>query len=165
MGADAISALRFFCDCVYNLDMGVSDKRFLRIIDANYNRCKEGLRVVEDIFRFVYEDDRLRKQVRALRHGINKFIPLPLLARAIETRDSSADIGKAADKLEAKRGEYSDILLANLQRAKESLRVLEECFKLYNANKSVGIKKLRYKIYMVEKEVVLNYCKCKGEVF
>jgi len=38
-------------------------KGILRVVDANFNRCKEGLRVVEDIFRFIVEDDKLRKKL------------------------------------------------------------------------------------------------------
>ncbi len=32
------------------------EKNTLRLIDANLNRLREGIRVVEDIFRYVYND-------------------------------------------------------------------------------------------------------------
>ena len=33
-----------------------NDERIYRVIDANLNRLKEGLRVVEDIKRYVFDD-------------------------------------------------------------------------------------------------------------
>ena len=47
------------------------DKGALRVIDANFNRCKEGLRVAEDIFRFILKEDGLRKTLRRLRHSLD----------------------------------------------------------------------------------------------
>jgi thiamine-phosphate pyrophosphorylase len=69
--------------------MRSKNNKYLRIIDANYNRAKEGLRVVEDIFRFIDEDNTLRIKIRAIRHGLNKFISNDLLIKAVSTRDSS----------------------------------------------------------------------------
>ena len=40
------------------------EKNFVRILDTNLNRCKEGLRVIEDTCRFVFNDENLYKEIR-----------------------------------------------------------------------------------------------------
>ncbi|UCG35613.1 MAG: thiamine-phosphate pyrophosphorylase [Candidatus Omnitrophota bacterium] len=133
------------------------DKRILRVVDANFNRCKEGLRVVEDIFRFILCDDATRRKVRTLRHALDTIAKEKMLREAIATRNSRYDLGKNTDTLEIKRKDVGDILYTNLQRAKESLRVLEEFFKIVSVRKVEQIKKLRYEIYSLEKKIISRW--------
>ncbi len=42
----------------------------LRILDANLNRAREALRVVEDYARFVLNDDALCGELKQLRHDL-----------------------------------------------------------------------------------------------
>jgi thiamine-phosphate pyrophosphorylase len=128
-------------------------KKILRILDANFNRAKEGLRVVEDIFRYLFENDRLRKKTRKLRHALDFIVKEKFFKEAILSRDSNKDLGKKVDILELKRKNYFEILYVNLQRTKESLRVLEEFFKIVSLKKVNDIKKIRYKLYDLEKEI------------
>ncbi len=128
------------------------EKGVYRIIDANLNRCREGLRVVEDIFRFLLADDILRCKVRALRHSLDKVPQASLRNRLLQARDSVDDPGKNADSLEMKRSNVADVFYINVQRAKESLRVLEEFLKLTDADCVKTIKKARYGLYTVEKK-------------
>ena len=123
----------------------------LRVVDANFNRSKEALRVVEDIFRFVLENDKLRKEARALRHALDKITVSKIFKEAVLSRDSESDLGKKTDVLEFDRKTIDDILYANLQRAKESVRVLEEFFKIISAPQVKLLKKIRYDIYSLEK--------------
>lgn len=123
----------------------------LRVVDANFNRSKEALRVVEDIFRFVLENDKLRKEARALRHALDKITVNKIFKEAVLSRDSESDLGKKTDVLEFDRKTIDDILYANLQRAKESVRVLEEFFKIISAPQVKLLKKIRYDIYSLEK--------------
>ena len=133
------------------------DKKLLRVVDANFNRCKEGLRVVEDIFRFVLCNDPIRKKLRTMRHALDKIANEKVMREAITTRDSRYDLGKNTDNLEIKRKDVLDILYVNLQRAKESLRVLEEFFKIISVSRAKQIKKLRYEIYSLEKKILLRW--------
>ena len=133
------------------------DKKILRVVDANINRAKEGLRVVEDIFRFVLISDYQRKKVRFVRHNLDKILKEKIVKQAITTRDSIKDRGKDTDHLELKRKDYFDIIYANLQRAKESMRVLEECFKIVLPKRVSSIKKLRYELYTIEKNIILKW--------
>lgn len=138
------------------------DKRaLLRVIDVNFNRLKEALRVIEDIFRFVIEDDKLRKSARRLRHELESVAKSKIFKEALLSRDSKSDLGKKTDALELNRKTASDILYANLQRAKESARVLEEFFKIISQPQVKVLKKIRYDIYSLESEFVSSR-KCKN---
>jgi len=120
-----------------------------RIIDVNYNRLIEGLRVIEDIARFMYNDRRYTWNLRAIKNSISKIIykHYPLL---IAHRNVEVDFGK--EWLESKRKNIEEIFFVNLARVKESLRVLEEFIKLFSSEEGKKIKTLRYRIYKLEKE-------------
>lgn len=132
----------------------MEDKKILRVIDANINRCREGLRVVEDIFRFVNEDDSLSKELKAVRHKIKAIVSdRKFKIQLISSREADSDVGKNIDSMEMTRASLDDVLYANFQRVKESIRVLEESFKLVNPDKVGAIKDIRYKVYTIEKKI------------
>lgn len=124
-----------------------------RIIDANLNRVKEGLRVCEEITRFILDDRSSTALFKLYRHQIDtiakKVYPA---ARLLEERRSDGDVGRKNSRSELKRGGLKDIFWANIQRVKESLRVLEEFSKLKNKQAALRFKELRYKIYEIEKK-------------
>ena len=125
-----------------------------RIIDANINRLKEGLRVLEEIARFHLSNYKFTSELKNLRHRIDTLLKnLPATIKLIKQRDASRDIGKNIYANELKRKDVRDIFFANMQRAKESVRVLEEFSKLININIAVGFKKIRYRIYELEKKI------------
>jgi len=78
---------------------------------------------------------------------------LPSRITLLDERKSLEDVGKEIYIHELKRDDYQDIFFANIQRVKESLRVLEEFAKLINKNIAIEFKKLRYGIYEIEKKV------------
>ena len=133
------------------------DKGILRVIDANFNRSKEGLRVAEDIFRFILKDNLLRKKIRSLRHALDVIAQEKILKKSILARDSKSDIGKNIDQLEIKRSNVNNLLYINLQRVKESSRVLEEFFKLVIPKKVSQIKTIRYEVYTLEKKILKKW--------
>lgn len=116
-----------------------SDERIYRVIDANLNRFKEGLRVVEDIRRYVFDDKTLALKIKNLRHQVKIDS-----AKFIKFRDSNNDVLKSSLKNELDRANLRDIEIANIKRAQESARVLEECFKLIDTAKSEIFKSIRY---------------------
>ena len=132
----------------------MAEDKALRVIDVNFNRSKEGLRVIEDIFRFVLENDPLRKKTRNLRHKLDHLAKEKVLKSAILSRKANSDIGRKLDALESKRHSPNNILYVNFQRVKESLRVLEEFFKLVPTSKVTLIKTIRYEVYSLEKKVL-----------
>ena len=119
-----------------------------RLIDANLNRLKEGIRVIEDIARYVYDDAGLTPRLKTLRHQLQKaYNPDRLIYRDIEN-----DIQKETIPSELNRGTIDDLVIANFSRAQESSRVLEESFKLTDAALSELFKSIRYELYALEKE-------------
>ncbi|MFA5287360.1 MAG: thiamine-phosphate pyrophosphorylase [Candidatus Omnitrophota bacterium] len=125
-----------------------------RIIDANINRAKEGLRVCEEITRFILDNQQLTSRLKMIRHNLTSFseflVPRVLL---FKERSSIKDVGRFIKANELKRKGVEDIFFANIQRVKESVRVLEEFSKLINIKAALGFKDMRYRIYEIEKRV------------
>ena len=123
-----------------------------RVIDANINRLKEGVRVVEDIMRYRDNNKELSSKLKSLRHKAKIDETTELLLH----RDSINDVLRPTTKSELNRTDIKSIILANFKRAEESARVLEELFKLHNQEYSENFKYIRYELYNLEKEIVLN---------
>lgn len=123
-----------------------------RVIDANLNRLKEGIRVVEDIMRYRDNNKELSLKLKQLRH-ISRIDEIDKL---LLHRDSIKDVLRPTTKSELNRSDIKSIIIANFKRAQESSRVLEELLKLYNAEYSETFKYIRYELYSLEKEIVLQ---------
>ena len=134
----------------------VVEKKFYRVVDANLNRAKEGLRVCEDICRFLYDKKDLTKRYKKLRHELTSIVTRLHLAEIIKARDVTGDVGSKSNPVEFKRKNIHDLFYANSQRAKESIRVLEEFAKLLNTPLAERLKRLRYKIYALEREIAVS---------
>ena len=124
-------------------------------MDANLNRLREGLRVLEDICRYILEDKTLSLELKNLRHLSRVDNPETYLA----FRDAQNDILKSSTKSEQTRDSLYSIVLANAKRVQESSRVLEEIFKLENIEYSENFKQIRYRAYTIEKELFNQYSK------
>ncbi len=123
-----------------------------RVIDANLNRLKEGVRVVEDIMRYRDNNKNLSLKLKHLRHKarVNEGEEL------LKYRDSTNDVLRPSTKSELNRTDIKSIIIANFKRAQESSRVLEELYKLHNVTYSENFKYIRYELYSLEKEIVLS---------
>lgn len=122
------------------------NKNHLRLIDANLNRLREGIRVVEDIFRYIYNDKEISTKLKSLRHIARTKNYYELL----ETRDVENDVLRESIKSEQNREDLNSILIANFKRAQESSRVLEELTKLSSIEDSENFKYIRYELYNLE---------------
>lgn len=134
-------------------------KNIFSIIDANINRAKEGLRVIEDIIRFVYKDKKNLTKIKNIRHKIDSitYNLIPEYNTLLKNRNSILDAGrKVKNKWEFKRTEFTDIIISNFKRTEESLRVLEEISKIINITCAVQFKDLRYLVYELEKKIILH---------
>ena len=132
------------------------DKGVYRIIDANLNRVMEGVRVSEDIMRFASDNERLTLKLKNLRHDVFdaiKDLRKEYLEELVSSRDLD-DVGIKSTGSEKIRENLVDLFLANTQRGKESLRVLEEVLKLFDQDLSERFKKFRFKLYDIEKTAV-----------
>ncbi len=128
-----------------------------RTLDANLNRLREALRVCEDITRFVLDDGPSTAKLKQIRHEAFLVITDSVKIKypsLVLSRDTGSDVGKKSLEKELKRADTLDILSANMQRAKESVRVLEEFSKLEDPGTAERFKNIRFKIYDVEKTLV-----------
>ncbi len=129
------------------------DKGVYRIIDANLNRVMEGLRVSEDIIRFSTNNEKLTLRLKELRHEVFEAIKnlrKEHFQELVSSRDIN-DVGFKSTPSEQTRENLVDLFLANTQRGKESLRVLEEVLKLFDQALSQKYKNFRFKLYEIEK--------------
>lgn len=118
------------------------------IIDANIHRVCEWLRVIEEYFRFVVSDEALTNRFASLRKKISHHT-LPVSDRArMEARDTDRDV-RANEVISSRKNSY-DLLLANMKRSQEALRVLEE----YTGDDTFRV--FRYELYDLEKDCFLN---------
>ncbi len=121
-----------------------------RVIDANLNRLKEGVRVVEDLMRYLHNNKELSKKLKSIRH----LAVYDNIDALLEHRDSINDVLRSSTKSELTRSDLKSIIIANFKRAEESARVLEELFKLQSVQESEKFKHIRYELYDLEKEVI-----------
>jgi hypothetical protein len=121
-----------------------------RVVDANLNRLREGIRVVEDILRYKDNNKTIASKLKLLRHKTQIKEILELL----KERDSINDVLRSTIRSELNRTDISSIIIANFKRAQESARVLEELFKLCNIEYSEKFKYIRYELYTLEKEIL-----------
>ena len=128
-----------------------NNNKTLRLIDANLNRLKEGIRVVEDIFRYNYDNKEIALKLKSLRHlcRVDNYIEI------LSTRDVNNDVLRESIKSEQNRSDLNSILIANFKRAQESSRVLEEITKLISIEDSENFKYIRYELYNLE-TVLIN---------
>ena len=124
------------------------DPSLYRVIDANLNRLKEGIRVIEDIARYVYNDKELASKLKGLRHQSR----IDDLQNLLSSRDSVNDVLRPTVSSEMNRDSLESIIIANYKRAQESSRVLEEVYKIVDPAFSENFKSLRYALYQLEKE-------------
>ena len=135
-----------------------SEEKLYRILDANANRAREGVRVVEEHLRMVCDDAALTMRLKTLRHEItDAIISMGIDDRLIKARQSDTDVGATVPTgSEEKRISLAHIVTANLRRAQEGLRVLEEYSKLLSPSASAEFKRLRFETYTIEKDIVLK---------
>ncbi len=133
-----------------------------RIIDANANRAREALRVMEDVARFHLNDDELCARLKQLRHDLRAALdrlgdPSLLLA----WRDTPGDVGTTVStEAEARRENLREVAAAAAKRLTEALRAIEECAKVASPplpgtqpGVAPAIEAIRYAAYDVEQRL------------
>lgn len=131
-----------------------------RVIDANSNRAREALRVLEDLARLRLDHSDLSRSLKKLRHDLTTALgQLPLdRAELLAWRSTSTDVGaqRTGDALPPRESE-SGIASAASSRLGESLRVLEESSKAIGGAMPVAaaIERIRYRAYDVSRDLEL----------
>ena len=124
-------------------------------IDANINRALEGIRVCEDVFRFVIRNSTLSVKLKEARHELAGAVKMFSQSCLLHGRDVGNDVQKFIDTSgEKARGSLNEITMSNLHRATEAMRSLEEFFKLLRPGANENpFQKIRFTLYSVEKDM------------
>lgn len=118
-----------------------------RILDANLDRAREGLRIVEEWCRFGLNSTELTNECKQMRQTLAQWHDPQLR----EARDTPGDPGvELTHPQEAQRENVEGVLQANLCRIEEALRVLEEYGKLYHPQMGEACKQMRYRVYTLD---------------
>ena len=134
----------------------MTDARLYRILDANFNRSREGLRVAEEVVRFAVDSAALQKSFKRCRHDIQRVLEGFAISprELVRSREARGDVGRKPSFLEDRRRDLASVFLANVQRVKESLRALEEFSKLIDPKASRCLKEIRFRVYVLEKRAL-----------
>jgi thiamine-phosphate pyrophosphorylase len=123
-----------------------------RILDANFNRLREALRVIEEYFRFVAEDESASVSLKQMRHLLTGMEAAVGPSKLLAGRDTASDCFASESRPEEMvRNGLNDILSANYKRAQEACRVIEEYSKAVAADASRGAKEIRFSLYALQK--------------
>ena len=125
----------------------------LRILDANLNRAREGVRACEEFARLVLEDARvstLLKDIRRNLQAISTGVGENLLLAA---RDVANDAGARPQGDANRRSGPEDMARAGIKRAQEALRVIEETLYAQAPELAPEAASARYRAYEAEQQL------------
>jgi len=127
-----------------------------RIIDANFNRAREALRVMEEYCRFALNCELFNSRTKQMRHELCRLVDTLDSGRMIATRDTLEDVGVGQQvKGQLKRTSLKDTFTAAAKRFTEALRALAEVIQPKYPEVYAELEKLRYAAYTLEKDVVV----------
>ncbi|HKB02938.1 MAG TPA: thiamine phosphate synthase [Gemmataceae bacterium] len=125
-----------------------------RVVDANANRAREALRVLDDYCRFVLDDAVLTEEMKIVRHRFADLLACMPAATLYEARDTLADVGTAISTTgEMARESPAEVARINFKRLQEALRSLEEFGKVIAPDFAGGLEAIRYRTYTLERAV------------
>jgi thiamine-phosphate pyrophosphorylase len=123
----------------------------LRLLDANLDRAREGLRVVEDWCRFGMDRADLVARLKDLRQRLG----LLHHSRYKQARHTAGDVAAGmAHPAQEQRLQPELVLAANCGRVQEALRVLEEFGRGVDSQLVAEAAAIRYALYDLEVELL-----------
>ncbi len=123
------------------------DLRIYQILDANLDRAREGLRVLEDWARFGLGKEKYVERIKNFRQILGKNH----LKVYKQSRNHIEDKCKGLTHQEQINRKTSEqIISSNSGRVQEALRVIEEFSRLHNHELSKIASVIRYEIYTIE---------------
>ncbi len=132
------------------------NRAIYRIVDANYNRAREGLRVAEEFCRFALDNQQLSSRCKEIRHKLSSSIAKLNTQMLIASRDTENDVGcdvKIAEPM--KRQSLEDCVTAGLARTVEAIRAIAESVAIIDGKSAQEFEKIRYECYTIEKDISL----------
>ncbi len=128
----------------------------LRILDANANRAREALRVIEDYARFALNDEALCGSLKGLRHDLAAATS-SIVDEAILHRDTPGDVGtQTKTTAELSREDTAHVVTAAGKRLGEALRTIEEYLKTLDPSAASKVESIRYRFYDFERQIALS---------
>lgn len=122
-----------------------------RILDANLDRAREGLRILEEWCRFGLNDGELTEKIKHFRQTLGGWHSDPIR----QSRDTPGDPGTGlSHPQEEQRDTLQTVVQVNCCRVQEALRVLEEYGKLHSVDMASGAKQMRYQLYTLESQLL-----------
>ena len=126
-----------------------------RILDANFNRAREAMRVAEDCGRFALNDPAITAMAKNLRSQLTEVYEDMPIAEFITSRDTPGDIGTViTSPTESRRHDLFDVAAAACKRLTESLRTIEEYSKFIAPGHTITLERMRYDAYTLEQRLV-----------
>ena len=133
------------------------DPEVARILDANANRAREALRVLEEFARFSLDDRWLSSRIKSLRHGLAQSLADFDGGQLVRARNITSDVGRTIEtETEYTRDGVGAVAVAAARRAAEALRVLEEYTKTTDPELPRRFERLRYELYEIERAVAIR---------
>ncbi len=124
-----------------------------RILDANLNRAREAMRVIEDYARFVLDDVDMCRAIKVARHDLSNATR-HLEQDVVFHRDAPLDVGRDVKvQSELVRSSPEDVVIAAGKRLGEALRSIEEYLKVVDVEAAKRVEALRYRGYAIESEL------------
>ena len=142
-------------------------REIYRILDANFNRTREALRVIEDCGRFVLNDPAITAMAKCFRSELRELLNHLPAEEFITTRDTAGDFGtELTSPSEPQRQDIQDVATAACKRLTESLRTIEEYCKVVAPEQTVAVERMRYDAYTLEQRLCGRFIVAKrfGEV-
>lgn len=125
-----------------------------RILDTNFNRAREGLRVMEEYARFVLGDASFSAACKGLRHELAVALGESRIDALMRCRDVIGDVGTAVSAHgEYERSDAAHVARASAKRVGEALRVIEEYLKVSDGAAGAAVERLRYQCYQLEQRL------------
>ena len=126
-----------------------------RILDANFNRAREALRVTEDCGRFALNDPAVTAMAKNLRSDLAEVLKSMPADEFLVSRDTPGDIGtEITSPTETKRSDLADVVTAACKRLTEALRTIEEYGKFIAPEYVLKTERMRYNAYTLEKRIL-----------
>ena len=130
-------------------------KEMFRILDANFNRAREALRVAEDCGRFALNDPAITAMAKNMRSELKEILDEMPADQFITIRDTPGDIGtEISSPSEPRRKDLTDVAAAACKRLTGALRSIEECSKAVAPDQVLRIERMRYNAYTLEQRIL-----------
>ena len=128
-----------------------SDNRIAQLIDANLDRAREGLRVMEDWCRFGLKRSDFSIQIKDWRQQLGVHHHNIYRKERLTSNDPAMGI---SHPLQTVRSTPEAVFIANSSRVQEALRVIEEFTRTTDPNLCEIASKIRYETYEIEIKVL-----------